>query len=364
MNKILFAWRVMTVAIVFVAQGCATTATNDKYSEAANGYTSGLKAAREALDTQLSDQVHVRRMLAIQYYIKNPTGARQTNLDPAHPDEAFARFVCVGISQRGTIDDQLAYLDRYANGLKTIGTRPDENPTALWASIVSLRGEGGAIAEGAPQPSEKEDVGQQCEAKVLALTAADGLPIHPVEEESLGTIVAFYEGLKAVYDAVKVVATDLLKIADEQARKKAFTDYVKSNRQNVQMALGSASALSERLKEYWTQRLQVSLMKPKASFSQVLAMDPKTDGLKIVTAAQEADAALETYDSLSKQPPPANVLASVAQAQKKLEALADGGDAASTEEIVAWLKAFASELKKIRDDVKGVKDSLGNVKEP
>jgi hypothetical protein len=374
---------VLCVLIAAASTACATTATTSPsdYATVTDQFNKGLSSATDVIQQQVNSQTHVRRVLAAQYFLDHPTDSEQNFARTENPHAAFAKYACAGVDAKVGDQNSVSYLKRYGAALEDIGKQPDATIGALWSDIRSLRAKESeiplAIPPGTLDPNTKGPK-EVCIDSVTSLLERDPIPLNPTVKESLGAIIALFEAINTLVDAIKAGVVDVLKPIDEAARQKAFRTVVLANQDNVHKALDATNSLSKDLKDLWLQQQQSLLVIPYEHFATVMAgrcpsakksassdtndqpcFSTVNRGV-LLEHLMRVDTELADFDQRRTAQPPQNILAAVGKAQDQLEMLAN--QKVQIKDVLSFLKAFMSEMDQLQKDYATIAGDVSAVK--
>ena len=338
--------------------GCASTAPVSEYSNATSAFNSSVTAATAILQKSLSDQTHVQRVTAIEYYLddneKSPL-TLNSNINHQNQDESFARFACAGTN---TVPGQadLKTLSDYGAQLDAATKAPAGDVASLWNNIIQLRS--------APKPlttiaDPTADQFQKCRTSVTSILNIAPSPLQVETGDARFALSAAISTLQAGVSALESLAASILQIVDDEARKKQFTAIVKADKDEISRLLNDP-ALNAALEKQQEQRLLASLSPAHERFAKMLKL-PKTDRVAVYDEAAKVEAELGTWDELRLSPPPSNIMAAISNCQQKLLDLADGK--VTAKDTAAYIQGLAKEIQAVQDAFSGAKSKIDAVRQ-
>lgn len=326
--------------------GCSLLRTPEYYAEGIESFAKGSQAAEKLVSENLETSAAVRRALAIQYYLAHPSS--ELNLASSSLQPSFASFACAGLTDYVLERQTVEFVGRYRSTLQSVAEAPDDDLVSIWMNIKELNEPSKPL--GLPTPIDTGATA--CRKEVERLLALPPVPLLDVQKESLVALAAGWEAVSALYDAVIKVATDVSKLAEQAQRAKAIKQLIKQNQKVVAEVLENPE-LAASLASNWDRRRMAMLLLPFENFRRLLDLNTVTHRAEIVSLAVEVNSALAPFDQIRLRKSPQDIFAAVRGAQAKLVELADAK--VTAKEAAAYLKAFAKELSKIKDDIDDVK---------
>jgi hypothetical protein len=334
--------------------GCGHLKTPDYYADGISSFAKGSEAAEKIVSENLDSAATVRRTLAVQYYLAHPNS--DLNLSSTSPQPSFASFACAGLSEYVVERQTVEFVGRYRSTLESVAKAPDDDVVSIWTNIKELNEPRKPL--GLPSPIETGATA--CRKEVERLLALPPVPLLDPQREGLVALAAGWEAVSALYDAIKTVITDASKLVEERERAIAIKKLIKQNEEVVKKVLESPE-LSASLASNWDRRRMAMLLLPFERFRRLLELNPASQRAEIVGLAIEVNTALEPFDEIRLRKSPQDIFAAVRGAQTKLVELADAK--VTAKEAAAYLKAFAKELAKIKDDIDDVKSKWKDVED-
>lgn len=337
------------------SSGCETMRPIARYTEVADAFSKSVATASDVLKKSLAEDTRVQRQAAFQLYIEAGDDAK--NIHRKFAIGSFANLACAGTkSVRARAN--LRYLEQYGNAMSGVLKAPENGVIAIAQHIEALR----KPAEPLGLPKVTDDQFVKCRSLVEDTLKMRGLALQTEDQAALArfglpaSVIAFQEAIKAIAK----VAESVLKIIDEAARKKAFEEIVKVNENQVKAVLADQS-INESLKLALQQRRLVALYGPYLRFQGLLRLNGADDAGKVAIwrEATKIHDELADFDGIRLSTEPVDITKAMMVAHDKVIALAEGK--ASIEDVLAYLKALASQLEEIKKDVDDAEKKLDKI---
>ncbi len=232
------------LAAVSVLSGCLHVDPG-KLASQAEKFKAGTEATAKALTARMETATFTTRMIhGDQYLSKKPNDL----------NAAFAEYACSGIGLFAEQQAALTILNAHHANVTDIAAAPEEKITKLWANIRKLRQERHFLRNA----SFDSALRYKCEAEVK-----DILENNPADDKAptVDSFMASIAAATAAYEAIKLVLTKALTIAEGQQRKATLKKYVLETNAEVKALLGKFTQPGSQYKPICNVRLVEHLKK-------------------------------------------------------------------------------------------------------